>query len=67
MFETTWSSIKQFGNPEYSGLFLVTTKTTGAVCIRWYNGFKDKWNFGEPLAWAHLPNPYKEDHKDAEN
>lgn len=61
MSEIKWHPTERFGNPEYSGLYLVTTKTTGAVVVRYYNDYKGKWNFGTPLAWAYLPEPYEEE------
>lgn len=54
-----WHPVKEWGNPECSGIYLVTTKTMGVVTTRRYDDYKDKWAFGEPLAWAFLPKPYK--------
>ena len=56
-----WNPIKKFGNPECSGLYLVTTKTTGCVEQRRYDAYKNRWSFGEPLAWAYMPKAYSED------
>jgi hypothetical protein len=45
------------GEPEYAGNYLVTTKSTGTVCMRRFDGFK--WLFGAPLAWMYPPAPYE--------
>ena len=59
--EIVWHAVKEFGNPEFDGLYLVTTKATGRVAQRSYNSYKDRWSFGEPLAWAYMPKAYSED------
>ena len=53
-----WNPIKKSGNPETSGLYLVTTKTTGCVAQRRYDARQNKWSFGEPSAWAYMPKAY---------
>jgi hypothetical protein len=35
-------------DPELPGNYLVTTKATGTVCMRRYDG--SKWIYGKPLA-----------------
>ena len=52
------------GYPEIPGNYLVTTKSSGTVCMRHFDGFG--WAFGEPLAWMWPPIPYKPNNESAQ-